>query len=183
MTADPKSDAGSGGGGQLRLDVGASDDDNQGYRGPAVCKIVGITYRQLDYWARTELVQPSVQQAEGSGTQRLYAFDDIVRLRVVKRLVDTGVSLQRVRLAIDELSARGRSPADVTLVSDGTSVFMVDDNAQVIDLLQRGQGVFAIALGPVVDELRGEVTAFPTEAAQPAVVPLRPAGEAASETA
>ncbi len=152
---------------QLRLDVGAVGGHTEGYRGPAVCKIVGITYRQLDYWARTGLVNPSVRQAEGSGTQRLYSFDDVVQLRVVKRLVDTGVSLQRVRLAIDELRGRGRSPSDVTLVSDGSSVFMVDDNAQVIDLLARGQGVFAIALGPVVDELRGEVTAFPTEPAQP----------------
>jgi DNA-binding transcriptional MerR regulator len=149
--------------GQLQLDVG--DGDRFGYRGPTVCKIVGITYRQLDYWARTGLVSPSVRQAEGSGTQRLYSFDDVVQMRVVKRLLDTGVSLQRVRIAIEELRSRGRSPADVTLVSDGTSVFMVDDNAQVIDLLQRGQGVFAIALGPVVDELRGEVTAFPTEPA------------------
>ena len=152
---------------QLRLDVGTAGGHTEGYRGRAVCKIVGITYRQLDYWARTGLVNPSVRQAEGSGTQRLYSFDDVVQLRVVKRLVDTGVSLQRVRLAIDELRDRGRSPSDVTLVSDGSSVFMVDDNAQVIDLLARGQGVFAIALGPVVDELRGEVTAFPTEPAQP----------------
>jgi DNA-binding transcriptional MerR regulator len=153
------------GSGQLRLDVGDLDGDQAGYRGPTVCKIVGITYRQLDYWARTGLVNPSVRKADGSGTQRLYSFDDVVQLRVVKRLLDTGVSLQRVRLAIEELRQRGRSPADVTLVSDGSSVFMVDDNAQVIDLLQRGQGVFAIALGPVVDELRGEVTAFPTEPA------------------
>ncbi len=158
-------------GGQLRLDVGDAGGQLEGYRGPAVCKIVGITYRQLDYWARTGLVNPSVRKADGSGTQRLYSFDDIVQLRVVKRLVDTGVSLQRVRLAIDELRDRGRSPSDVTLVSDGSSVFMVDDNAQVIDLLARGQGVFAIALGPVVDELRGEVSAFPTEPAQPVATP------------
>ncbi|MFP5308447.1 MAG: MerR family transcriptional regulator [Actinomycetes bacterium] len=147
--------------GQLRLDVGG--DEKVGYRGPTVCKIVGITYRQLDYWARTELVTPTVREASGSGTQRLYSFDDVVQLRVVKRLLDTGVSLQRVRLAIDELRRRGRSVAEVTLVSDGSSVFAVDDNQQLIDLLQRGQGVFAIALGPVVEELKGEVTAFPTE--------------------
>jgi DNA-binding transcriptional MerR regulator len=147
--------------GQLRLDVG--EDEKVGYRGPTVCKIVGITYRQLDYWARTELVTPTVQESSGSGTQRLYSFDDVVQLRVVKRLLDTGVSLQRVRLAIEELRRRGQSVAEVTLVSDGTSVFAVDDNQQLIDLLQRGQGVFAIALGPVVEELKGEVTAFPTE--------------------
>ena len=150
----------------------------EGYRGPTVCKIVGITYRQLDYWARTALVEPSVRRAEGSGTQRLYSFDDVVRLRVVKRLLDTGVSLQKVRLAVDELRAHGRSLADVTLVSDGESVYAVDDDATMFDLLRRGQGVFAIALGPVVEELEGEVTAFPSERLAPEdeiVPPSRPA--------
>ena len=162
--------------GQMSFDVGEDADDRTGYRGPTVCKIVGITYRQLDYWARTELVTPSVQEAQGSGSQRLYSFDDVVQLRVVKRLLDTGVSLQRVRMAIDELRTRGQRVSDVTLVSDGASVFAVDDNAQVIDLLQRGQGVFAIALGPVVDQLRGEVTAFPR-------VSVDDAGDAAVEDA
>jgi DNA-binding transcriptional MerR regulator len=148
--------------GQLALDVGDAAV-REGYRGTAVVKIVGITYRQLDYWARTGLVEPSVRKATGSGTQRLYSFDDVVRLRVVKRLLDTGVSLQKVRLAVDELRARGRSLADATLVSHGESVYLLEDDASLVDLLRRGQGVFAIALGPVIDELKGEVTAFPTE--------------------
>lgn len=156
--------------GQLTLDVG--DSAPVGYRGPTVCKIVGISYRQLDYWDRTELVTPSVREASGSGSQRLYSFDDVVALRVVKRLVDTGVSLQRIRLAVDELRRRGTSLAEATLVSDGTTVYAVDDDAQLVDLLRRGQGVFAIAVGPVVDELRGEVTAFPSERIEQAdVVP------------
>lgn len=164
MTAhELPADAGAAPTGQLAFDVGDDGHEQVGYRGPTVCKIVDITYRQLDYWARTELVTPTLRQARGSGSQRLYTFDDIVQLRVVKRLLDTGVSLQRVRLAVDELRSRGQSLSDVTLVADRNSVYAVDDNAQVIDLLARGQGVFAIALGPVVDELRGEVTAFPTE--------------------
>lgn len=166
MTADQESPGRARPQGQMALDVGEEADARSGYRGPTVCKIVSITYRQLDYWTRTELVTPSVQEAKGSGSQRLYSFDDVVQLRVVKRLLDTGVSLQRVRLAVDELRARGQSVAEVTIVSDGASVYAVDDNQQVIDLLQRGQGVFAIALGPVVEELRGEVTAFPTEQAE-----------------
>ncbi len=153
--------------GQLRLDVGESDPI--GYRGPTACNIVGITYRQLDYWARTGLVEPTVQRAEGSGSQRLYSFDDIVRLRVVKRLLDTGVSLQRVRVALEALVGRGHTLADVTLMSDGSQVYMVDDDDQVIDLVRGGQAVFAIALGPVIEELEGEVTAFPTERAEPIV--------------
>jgi DNA-binding transcriptional MerR regulator len=143
--------------------LGGSAEPRVGYRGPTVCKIVGISYRQLDYWARTELVRPSVQEAQGSGTQRLYSFDDLVELRVIKRLLDTGVSLQRVRSAVEELRRRGARPGDVTLMSDGESVYALDDQRDVIDLLARGQGVFAIALGPVVEELRGEVTEFPTE--------------------
>lgn len=152
----PRQDAG-----QLRLDVG--DAEQEGYRGPTVTKIVGISYRQLDYWARTGLVEPTFRKAEGSGTLRLYSFEDIVRLKVVKRLLDTGVSLQKVRLAVDELRGRGQSIAEATLISDGTSVYALDDEAQVLDLLRSGQGVFALALDPVVDELRGEVASFPTE--------------------
>ncbi len=148
--------------GQLAFDVGDLRDQ-EGYRGPTVCKIVGITYRQLDYWARTGLVEPGMRKADGSGTQRLYSFDDVVRLKVVKRLLDTGVSLQKVRLAVEELEARGRSLAESTLISDGVTVYTVDDDRQVLDLLKRGQGVFAISLEPLVDELRGEVTAFPSE--------------------
>ncbi len=146
--------------GQLRLDVG---DEYEGFRGPTVCKIVKITYRQLDYWARTGLVEPSFRKAEGSGTQRLYSFDDVVRLKVVKRLLDTGVSLQKVRLAVEELRRAGGSLAETTLISDGTTVYALDDDARLLDLLRRGQGVFALAIDPVIEELRGEVTAFPTE--------------------
>jgi DNA-binding transcriptional MerR regulator len=159
--------------GQLRLDVG-DEETRVGYRGPTACKIVGITYRQLDYWARTGLVTPSLRQASGSGTQRLYGFEDVVQLRVVKRLLDAGVSLQKVRLAVDELRSRGRSLSDVTLVSDGGSVLAVEDGQQVFDLLQRGQGVFAIAIGPVVDQLQGEVTAFPTEPVEPVLADEAP---------
>jgi DNA-binding transcriptional MerR regulator len=149
-------------GGQLSLDVGDAAP-REGYRGPTVCRIVGITYRQLDYWARTGLVEPSLRKAEGSGTQRLYSFDDVVRLRVVKRLLDAGVSLQKVRTAVEQLHARGQSLSDATLVSQGESVFLVTDEREVLDLVMHGQGVFAIALDPVVDELRGEVAAFPSE--------------------
>lgn len=163
---------------QLRFDLGGSEAERRGYRGPTVCKIVGISYRQLDYWARTELAVPSVRRARGSGIPRLYSFEDIVELRVIKRLLDAGVSLQRVRSAVEELRRRGGSLADVTLISDGTTVYWIDDDAEVIDLLHRGQGVFAIALGPVVDSLRGEVTAFPTESVAGRADTAAPAREA-----
>ncbi|MEO5743362.1 MAG: MerR family transcriptional regulator, partial [Terracoccus sp.] len=112
-----------------------------GYRGPTACKAAGITYRQLDYWARTGLVEPSVRSATGSGTQRLYGFQDILVLKVVKRLLDTGVSLQQIRVAISHLRGRGVDDlAQITLMSDGASVYECTSSEEVIDLLQGGQG-------------------------------------------
>ena len=166
--------------GQLSFGV-AVDDERSGFRGPAVCAIVGISYRQLDYWARTGMVEPSLRPASGSGTVRLYSFDDLVRLRVVRRLLDAGVSLQKVRDAVAELARRGRSFADVTIVSDGRRVLAVDDDAQLLDLLRAGQGVFAISLEPVVSELRGEVSALPV--GEVVLVPDAPEGAVAGEGA
>src|SRR4051812_21501340 len=105
---------------------GSISDSEQvaGYRGPIACAVAGITYRQLDYWARTLLVVPSVRDASGSGTQRLYSFRDIVVLKVVKRLLDAGVSLQNIRKAIETLREWGEEDlATMTLISDGTTVY------------------------------------------------------------
>ncbi|CAN5431352.1 hypothetical protein BH23ACT7_BH23ACT7_26990 [soil metagenome] len=140
-------------------------DGPAGYRGPAVCKIVGISYRQLDYWTTTGLVTPSIRDAEGSGSQRLYGFEDIVMLKVVKNLLDAGVSLQRIRSAIEFVRERGLSLRNITLLSDGSKVYALDDDLQIIDLLQRGQGVFAIALDPVYAELEADITSLPAERA------------------
>ena len=129
----------------------------QGYRVPEVCRIVGISYRQLDYWARTELVTPSVRDAHGSGSQRLYSFQDLVTLRVIKKLLDTGVSLQRVRKAVEHLQAMKRRPHGVTLMSDGRGVYEAHSPEAVIDLLRKGQGVFAIALDQVWTDLETTV--------------------------
>ena len=137
-----------------------------GYRGPTACNAAGITYRQLDYWARTGLVVPSVRVAAGSGTQRLYGFRDILVLKVVKRLLDTGVSLQQIRGAIDVLRERGvEDLAQITLMSDGASVYECTSTEEVIDLLQGGQGVFGIAVGKVWREVEGELSALPGERA------------------
>jgi DNA-binding transcriptional MerR regulator len=129
-----------------------------GYRVPDVCRIVGISYRQLDYWARTELVTPSVRDAHGSGTQRLYSFEDLLALKVIKKLLDTGVSLQRVRKAVEHLKAMKRPPHGVTLMSDGRGVYEAHSPEAVIDLLQKGQGVFAIALDQVWNDLEGTLS-------------------------
>jgi DNA-binding transcriptional MerR regulator len=127
--------------------------NEQGYRVPDVCRIVGISYRQLDYWARTDLVTPSIRDAHGSGTQRLYSFQDLVSLKVIKSLLDTGISLQRVRKAVEYLQEMDRPTHGVTLMSDGQGVYEADSPEAVVDLLKNGQGVFAIALDRVWDDL------------------------------
>jgi DNA-binding transcriptional MerR regulator len=135
-----------------------------GYRGPVAAGVVGITYRQLDYWARTELVVPSVRPAGGSGTSRLYGFRDILELKIVKRLLDTGVSLQQIRTAVEHLRKRGTTDlSQVTLMSDGASVYECTSNDEVIDLLQGGQGVFGIAIGRVWQEVEGTLAQLPGE--------------------
>jgi DNA-binding transcriptional MerR regulator len=139
----------------------------EGFRGPQACAIAGITYRQLDYWARTGLVEPSLREAKGSGTQRLYSFRDLVHLRVIKSLLDAGVALPKIRRAIEFLSEELKTPLEeVTLLSDGSSIYAASSETEIIDLLAKGQGVFGIALGRVHDDLRGslpDVSASRTE--------------------
>lgn len=136
--------------------VATEGDGSVGYRGVTACHAVGISYRQLDYWARTTLVVPSVRDASGSGTQRLYSFRDLVVLKVVKRLLDAGVSLQNIRKAIEALRSRGvEDLAGITLISDGTTVYECRSPEEVVDLLQGGQGVFGIAIGGAFKEIQG----------------------------
>jgi DNA-binding transcriptional MerR regulator len=138
-----------------------------GYRGPTAGSAAGITYRQLDYWARTGLVEPSVRPAHGSGTQRLYSFRDILMLKVVKRLLDTGVSLQNIRTAVNHLRERGVADlTQITLMSDGTTVYACTSPDEVVDLVQGGQGVFGIAVGRVVREVEGSLADLPAERAE-----------------
>ncbi len=135
-----------------------TDHKNIGYRGATACTAAGISYRQLDYWARTGLVEPTVRGAAGSGTQRLYGFQDILVLKIVKRLLDTGVSLQNIRTAVNHLRARGIADlARITLMSDGASIYECTNSDEIIDLLQGGQGVFGIAIGKVWNEVEGSL--------------------------
>lgn len=146
-------------------------DTETGYRGPAVCRAIGITYRQLDHWARTGVVEPSIQNALGSGSQRLYSFRDVLVLKIVKRLLDTGVSLQQIRVAITQLAEYGVDDlSSVTLMSDGASVYLCTSNDEVIDLINGGQGVFGIALGKVWREVEGSLSEIPTMRAHDEVV-------------
>jgi DNA-binding transcriptional MerR regulator len=145
----------------------------EGFRGPQVCKIVGITYRQLDYWARTNLIRPSIADAKGSGTQRRYSYRDLVELKVIKNLLDAGVSLQLAREGIEYIRGNlGEDIGSASLVMNGPKSVLVRSDGEVIDLMRKGQGVLSIvALGPVVDQLEN------------AIHELRPAGAADKATA
>ncbi|MCS4484348.1 MerR family transcriptional regulator [Gleimia sp. 6138-11-ORH1] len=135
-----------------------------GYRGKVAAQAASITYRQLDYWARTGLVEPSIRTAHGSGSQRLYSFRDILVLKVVKRLLDTGVSLQQIREAVAHLKNRGVADlSTITLMSDGASVYECRSRDEMIDLIEGGQGVFGIAVGKVWREIEGTLAELPTE--------------------
>ncbi|MGI8521440.1 MAG: MerR family transcriptional regulator [Actinomycetota bacterium] len=143
-----------------------------GDRGPQACKIVGVTYRQLDYWTRTELITPSLRAAQGSGTQRLYSFNDLLQLKVIKSLTDAGASLQKVRQAIEYVRENlSGDPSAVTIVADGAGVYACTTDSEIIDLLRSGQGVLGavVAVGQVRDELNGDLKRLqqrPAEAAQ-----------------
>ena len=153
-----------------------------GYRGPTACGAAGITYRQLDYWARTGLVQPSVRGASGSGSQRLYSFRDILVLKIVKRLLDAGVSLQQIRTAVEHLHERGVDDlAQITLMSDGASVYECTSADEVIDLVQGGQGVFGIAVGRVWREVEGVLAELPSERVDDAAAPIQHHGDELSQ--
>jgi DNA-binding transcriptional MerR regulator len=144
-------------------------DRASGYRGAIAARAAGISYRQLDYWARTELVEPTIRGAAGSGSQRLYGFQDILVLKLVKRLLDTGISLQQIRVAVNQLREAGIDDlAQTTLMSDGASVYLCTSNDEVIDLVSRGQGVFGIAVGKVLREVESDLVELDsTPAADP----------------
>src|SRR4051794_1594599 len=131
------------------------EDDLQGFRGPQVCKIVGITYQQLDYWARTDLIRPSIADAKGSGTQRRYSYRDLVELKVIKSLLDAGVSLKQARTAIEYLRENlGEDIAAANLVINGTGSILARNGDELIDILRNGQTVFNIvALAGVQEQV------------------------------
>jgi len=160
-------------------DFGGPPPEDVGYRGPTACSVAGITYRQLDYWARTGLVTPGIRDASGSGTQRLYSFRDVLILKIVKKLLETGVSLHNIRTAVEHLRSRGTDDlASITLMSDGARIYECTSADEVIDLVQGGQGVFGIAVGRVVREVEGSLSEFPGERAGE-----EPAAHAADELA
>jgi DNA-binding transcriptional MerR regulator len=141
-----------------------TDVDEQGYSGTRAAQIVGITYRQLDYWARTDLIRPSLADATGSGSRRLYSYRDLLELRVVKKLLDAGISLERVREVFAYLRQRAESDIiSAHLVISGKSVLLCDGD-QLVDVVQRGQGVLnLLSLAGVKQELDRDIVPIHAE--------------------
>lgn len=123
----------------------SADVVEQSYSGKRAAEIVGITYRQLDYWARTDLVRPSLATAKGSGSRRLYSYRDLLELKVIKNLLDSGIKLESVRDVFSYLRDNlGEDVTAVNLVISGNRSVLVRSGEEIIDLLQQGQGVLNI---------------------------------------
>ena len=138
-----------------------TSDAEAGFRGTKVCKIVGISYRQLDYWARTGLLRPSLEEAKGSGSQRLYSYEDVVELKVIKQLLDSGINLQQSRRAIACLRDAGEDLSRSNLVIAGKSSLLARTGEEIVDLLRGGQGVFNIVpLASVLEEVDAAIVKF-----------------------
>jgi DNA-binding transcriptional MerR regulator len=135
-------------------------DFSEGCSGAMVCRLTGVTYRQLDYWARTDLVTPSVTSATGSGSKRRYSYRDILEVKVVKSLLDAGVALARARQAVECLrDGLGVDLATASLVLTSSQSVLAVSNGELVDLLRGGQGVFNIVpMSSVVAEIDGQLS-------------------------
>jgi predicted RNase H-like HicB family nuclease len=138
------------------------------FNSKAVSKITGLSFRQIDYWDSTHFIKPSISEATGYGSVRLYSFNDLIQLRVAKTLMDKGISLQKIRKAITYLKKNmaeiEKPPSEVRFLTDGETIFVLTkDKKEIIDTLKSGQLVFAIALGEIVEDLKGEIIALQKE--------------------
>ena len=134
--------------------------DQIGYSGTQTAKVVGISYRQLDYWARTDLIRPSLTDAAGSGSRRRYSYADLLELKTIKKLIDAGIKLEQVRKVFSYLRQHVSTDiASAHIVIDGGSVMLCDGD-QLVDVLKHGQGVLnVLSLGGVKDELEADLAA------------------------
>jgi DNA-binding transcriptional MerR regulator len=141
------------------------DSVDNGFSGRRAAEIVGITYRQLDYWARTDLIRPSLVDANGSGSRRLYSYRDLLELKVVKNLLDAGIRLESVRDAFAYLRDHlGEDVSSVNLVIQGRQSVLVRSGDELVDVIRQGQGVLNILpLSGVKDEVDAAIIRFPSE--------------------
>ncbi len=138
------------------------------FSSPQTIEIVGITYRQLDYWTRTGLVVSTAQEAEGSGSRRRYSYNDLLELKLIKRLLDEGIALQRVREVFDYLRDElGEEVASADLVINGNKSLLVRTDEQILDALRQGQGALYLRMEGLIEEVDAAVRELPIEEALP----------------
>lgn len=154
---------------------------SENYSGKRAAEIVGISYRQLDYWARTDLIRPSVADAAGSGSRRQYSYRDLLELKVVKSMLDAGIKLESVRTAFEYLRVElGENVSSARLVIGGGKAILVRDDAELLDVINTGQFVMTSLLS--LDGVQAEIDAAVKEL-NPAPAPAAaapPAPQAAS---
>jgi len=149
-----------------------------GFSGTRTAEIVGITYRQLDYWARTDLVRPSMADANGSGTRRKYSYRDLLELKIIKQLLDAGIKLETVREVFTNLRQHvGEDITSANIVIDGGAAVLARDDGELVDLVRTGQGVLnVLSLGRVAEEVDASISElFPPAAAPGDRTTLAPA--------
>jgi len=134
------------------------------YRAGLVLKVVGITYRQLNYWAKIGFIKPSIKQS-GKKSRRRYSFADLVRLRTAKELLDNGISLQKIRKAMNYLKKRDpqiKEPlVQLKFLTNGKSIFtLTKDSNKVIDVLNKNQLVWSIAIGKISQDTKEKVSSL-----------------------
>ncbi|WP_018143661.1 MerR family transcriptional regulator [Alloscardovia criceti] len=130
------------------------DCTEAGYRGAVASKVAGITYRQLDYWARKHIVEPSITPSSGSGSRRLYSFKDIVILSVAKKLLDAGVNLNNVTKALSFLEQCDlKKLSDVVIMSDGSRIFECASESEMLSFMREGHAVFGISVQAMWDHI------------------------------
>jgi DNA-binding transcriptional MerR regulator len=138
-------------------------DTEKYYKSSEACKITGLTYKQLDYYDRTNFIKPSVRKATGYGTRRVYSFNDLLKLKVIKKLLDAGISLQKLRKTKKYLELNEKNDdvlLKVTLMSDGNTVYACYSDKEIVDTLNSGQAVFGIALDKVYSGLKGDIKKY-----------------------
>jgi DNA-binding transcriptional MerR regulator len=151
-----------------------------GFSGTRTAEIVGITYRQLDYWARTDLVRPSMADAKGSGSRRKYSYRDLLELKIIKQLLDAGIKLETVRDVFANLRQHvGDDITSANIVIDGATAVLARDDGELVDLVRTGQGVLnVLSLGRVAQEVNASISELfpPAGTESPGdTVPLVPA--------
>jgi DNA-binding transcriptional MerR regulator len=158
---------------QLSLDQDAVTAEQVGFSGRKTAEVVGISYRQLDYWARTDLVTPSLAEARGSGSRRLYSYRDLLELKVIKALLDSGLKLESVRKVFTYMREQlGEDISSANLVINGSTSVLVRSGEELIDVLNQGQGVLnVLALSGVKDEIDARILELRPAETAPASAP------------